>query len=365
MFARVFLLACASIVALSTAFGQTTLNPDLSVVGDIRTFTHNDKSRPSEESEFNLTSPDMEIVVAGYLNPYSRADLVLAWEGGEKAEIEELYATILRGLPLGMNLRAGKYRLEFGRLNPVHPHAYSFVHQPLPHEMYFGEEGLNDMAIRASFALPTGKLNTEVMAAVLRGEVLAGEEEEITEEPLEITKSVAALEGEEPRIKPGFFGRITTSGSLSESAELTAGVSVVTSEYDRDERLRARVFGIDAKYKWKPNRNSALTIEGEYLNNRREVVEGEAVSSSGAYAYLDYRFRQKYNVGTMFEYVQDANDNDAHVTRVTGFIGFAPIEETTLIRIVGDWTTPNEGDGFWTATLQFVFSLGPHQPHNF
>ncbi|MBK7092555.1 MAG: hypothetical protein IPH59_12695 [bacterium] len=142
MFARVFLLACASIVALSTAFGQTTLNPDLSVVGDIRTFTHNDKSRPSEESEFNLTSPDMEIVVAGYLNPYSRADLVLAWEGGEKAEIEELYATILRGLPLGMNLRAGKYRLEFGRLNPVHPHAYCLFTNLCPMKCISGKKVL-------------------------------------------------------------------------------------------------------------------------------------------------------------------------------------------------------------------------------
>ncbi len=365
MFARVFLLACASVFMLASAHGQTTLNPDLSVVGNIRAFSHNDGLRPAEENEFNLQSPDMEIVVAGYLNPYSRADLVLAWEDGSNAEIEELYATILRGLPLRMNLRAGKYRLEFGRLNPVHPHAYSFVHQPLPHEMYFGEEGLNDMAIRASFALPTGKLNTEIMGAVLKGESLAGEEEEITEEPLEIAKSVAALEGEEPRIKPGFFGRITTSGALSDAGEITAGISVVTSEYDREEQLRARVFGVDAKYKWEPNRNTALTIEGEYLNSHREVVEGEAISSSGAYGYLDYRFRQKYNAGAMFEYSQDANDSDAHVSRVTGFVGFAPIEETTLVRLVGDWTKPSEGDGFWTATLQFVFSLGPHQPHNF
>ncbi len=365
MFARVFLLACASILWLATAFGQTTLNPDISAIGDVRAFTHNDESRPTEKNEFNLLSPNMELVVAGYLNPYARADVVLAWEDGANAEVEELYATILRGLPLRLNMRVGKYRLEFGRLNPVHPHAYSFVHQPLPHEMFFGEEGLNDMAIRASFAIPTGKLNTEIMGAVLKGEILAGEEEEVTGEPLELAKTAAAKEDEVSRIKPGFFGRMTTSGALSEAAELTAGVSVVTSEYDREEQLRARVLGVDAKYKWKPNRNTSLTIEGEYLNNHREVVEGEAVSSSGAYAYIDYRFRQKYNAGAMFEYSQDANDSDAHVSRMTGFIGFAPIEETTLIRLVGDWTTPSEGDGFWTATLQFVFSLGPHQPHNF
>lgn len=365
MFARAFLLACASLLWLSTLFAQTTLNPDLSLVGDIKSFTHNDSSRPNEKGEFNLENPAMEFVVAGYLNPYARADAVIAWETENNASIEELYATILRGLPLGLNLRAGKYRLEFGRVNPVHPHAYSFIHQPLPHEMYFGEEGLNDMAIRASVALPTGKLYTEIMGAVLKGEALASEEKEEIEEPTTLRNSLAALQGEETRIKPGYFGRITTSGAVTELAELAVGASIVTSEYDRDEQLRATVFGLDFKYKWKPDRNSSITVEGEYLNDYRENITGGSSKSSGAYAYVDYRFRQKYNLGSMYEFSEDPVDNQIHVSRITGFVGFAPIEETTLIRIAGDWTTPKEGDSFWTAMLQFVFSLGPHQPHNF
>ncbi len=367
MFARVFLLAFASmfIVQMAVAFGQTTLNPDISLVGDVRAFTHNDKIRPSENNEFNLQSPDMEIIVAGYLNPYARADAVLAWEDGANAEVEELYATILRGLPLNLNLRVGKYRLEFGRINPVHPHAYSFLHQPLPHEVYFGEEGLNNMAVRASFTLPTGPLYTEVMGAVLKGEVLSGEEAEITDDPIALAKNAAIHQDETLRIKPGFFVRAATSGALSESAELSTGASFVTAEYDRDKQLRARVVGVDAKYKWKPNRNTSLTIEGEFLSSHREMFESEAVNANGVYGYIDYRFRQKYNAGSMFEYSQDVNDASAHVSRIAGFAGFAPIEETTLIRLAGDWTEPNEGEGFWTLTLQFVFSLGPHQPHNF
>lgn len=361
MLAKIVLLAFVSLLWLSTASGQTTLNPDISLIGDIRAFSHNDATRPTEKNELNLNMPEMEIVVAGYLNPYARADAVLAWEDGSNAEVEELYATILRGLPLNLNLRAGKYRLEFGRLNSVHPHAYSFVNQPLPHTEFFGEEGLNDMAIRASFVIPTGKLYTELMGAILKGDVL-GAEEESGEEAL---AKVARTAEEETRIKPGYLARLATSAAVSENAELAGGISVVTAEFNDFAQLRATIAGFDLKYKWRPNRNTSLTIEGEGLSNHRELGEGETVTSYGGYGYLDYRCHQKYNVGSIFEYTQGAYDNNVHTTRIGGFFGFAPIEETSLLRLVGNWTTPSEGDGFWTATLQFVFSLGPHQPHNF
>ncbi|MDD4050740.1 MAG: hypothetical protein PHR28_02420 [candidate division Zixibacteria bacterium] len=340
----------------SSLMAQTTLNPDISLVGDIRAFTHNDASRPGEKNEFNLQMPAMELVVAGYLNPYARADAVVAWEGEENASVEELYATILRGLPLGLNLRVGKYRLEFGRLNPVHPHAYSFMDAPLPHQEYFGEEGLNDMAIRASVAVPTGHFNTEIMGAVLKGEILRVDG--VTEPETDSTQ-------DEIRIKPGFFGRVTTSAAVSENAEFTMGASMVTAEYDPVAALRAWVSGVDAKYKWRPNRNTSLTVEGEALRNHRELPENKTVTSYGAYGYIDYRFHQKYNLGSIYEFAQGALDEESSVSRIGGFVGFAPIEETSLVRILANYAKPKGADGFWTVTVQFVFSLGPHQPHNF
>jgi hypothetical protein len=260
----------------------------------------------------------------------------------------------LRGLPLNMNLRVGKYRLEFGRLNSTHPHAYSFIYQPLPHQEFFGGEGLNDMAIRASSMVPTGKLYTEFMGAILKGDIFNAE-----------TEDSQAQDSAETRIRPGFFGRMTTSAAVSEYGELSAGMSFVTADYDKVERLRASVYGFDLKYKWKPNRYTSLTIEGEGLGNRLEKADGGKVSSYGGYAYFDYRFRQKYNIGSIFEYSQGKLDKNEYTWRAGGFVGFAPIEETSLIRLVGDWTKPRNSGSYWTATIQLVFSLGPHQPHSF
>lgn len=391
---RVYLTVILALIfmLMAVAQAQTTINPDLSLIGEIRSFSHNDESRADESEKLNLSDPEMELMISGYLNPYARADAVIAWHTGTQAEIEEIYATIMRGLPLDINLRAGKYLLEFGRLNPVHPHAWSFMERPLPHEHFFGDHGLSDMAIRASVLLPTGETYTELMGALLKGDALAGhhhhdEEEEEHEESDE-------------RADLGFFGRLATSLATGEHSELAVGVSCLNAvpgavehhheeelgeakfsalfdEHEESEAQRSWIVGGDVKYKYRPSRYTALQIEGEVLLRRDKTEDGDALTSSGGYAYLDYRFLQKYNIGGIFEYarLKEAAHHDheeaepeisvSDIWRAGLFVGFAPVEETSLVRLAGHWTKAEGVDGFWEVNLQFVFSLGPHKPHNF
>jgi len=357
-------LFCTIYFALlfQSALSQTTLNPDISAIGQVSVFSHNDLTRLNEQKKLNLTEPSVELNINGYLNPFVRADGVIAWEGEENAVIEEFYATILRGLPLNMNLRAGKYLLEFGRLNPIHPHAYSFIDLPIVHKEFFGDEGLNDAAIRAAFLLPTGNAFTELMGAITKGNALLEED---------------ALEGNDTtHLNPGAFGRLTTSLAVSETAELSLGTSFLNSVYELEPRqLRASIFGGDIKYKNVMSRYSTLLLEGELLYRSQEQDSADNLTSYGTYAYVDYKFRKAYNIGGMIDYTSlkslefDTLGIPSEVTSNTWrgalFVGFAPIEETSLIKLVGHWTKPEEADGIWELALQFVFSLGPHKPHNF
>ncbi|PKK82711.1 MAG: hypothetical protein CVT49_12300 [candidate division Zixibacteria bacterium HGW-Zixibacteria-1] len=367
-------------------YSQTTLNPDISAIGDFRIFSHGDAARSNEKEKLNLADPEVELNINGYLNPYVRADIVMGWHGDHNAEIEEAYATFLRGLPFRTNLRVGKYLLEFGRLNPIHPHAYSFIDRPLPHEYFFGEEGLSDMTIRASIALPTGGAFTELMCGLLKGDALTPREHEHMEDD-----STAAVEQDsEDKRDLGFFGRLTTSLSLSESAELAIGGSVLNAvsgfagndEHDVDEigdpeQLRSWIIGGDIKYKSKPSRYRSLQVEAEgIMRISQSGANEDDLYSYGSYGYIDYRFRQKYNIGGILEWVrldeiqnlEDQQEPIAHrnnTCRAGLFVGFAPIEETSLIRIAGHWIDTNESDGYWEAKMQLVISLGPHRPHNF
>jgi len=357
----IFLLGVATVAA------QTTVNPDISAVGDFRLFSHDDPTRPDEQNEFNFADPMLELLVSGYLNPYMSAAGVLAWHDGADAAIEELYATVHRGLPLNLGLRAGKYRLPFGRLNPIHPHAYSFIMTPLPHEMFFGEEGLSDVGVQLSTLLPTGDFYTELMGAALKGEGLLGHGH----------AHEAEAEHDEERTDIGFFGRLTTSFAPGDASELALGLSALNEVYEVEHdttgpeeiatQLRAWVVGTDLKYRWVPSRYTTLQIEAEGLMRVEEGHDGgDDLTSYGAYGYLDYRFRQRYNVGGIAEWVRVEHLAATHNTSRYGlFAGFSPVEETAVVRLVGHWTDPDDGASFWQITGQLVFSLGPHKAHNF
>jgi len=378
MFNRVLTLFIVIFCLGGSPFAQTSVNPDISAVGDFRVYSHDDQSRSDEVEKVSFADPEIELNIGGYLNPYARADLIIGWHGEHNAEIEEAHATILRGLPFNTNLRVGKHLLEFGRLNPVHPHAYSFLKRPLPHDLFFGEEGLADMAIRTSFAMPTGDAFTELMAGLLKGDALS-----IHEHEEEMHEGEEHADESEVKRDLGFLGRLTTSFALSESTELSIGASALNAVHgftedtiNVPEQLRSWIIGGDLKYKFKPSKHKSLQIEAEMLMRKSELGEDDIkLNSFGTYGYVDYRFNQIYNIGGIFEWtnVEEAHhhEEDGHeikefdTKRYGLFVGFAPLEETSMVRLAGHWTDPEEGDSFWELSLQLVIGLGPHKPHNF
>jgi len=197
-----------------------------------------------------------------------------------------------------------------------------------------------------------------------------------------VTKGNALLEpdalagNDSTHLNPGFFGRLTTTFAASETAELSLGTSVLNSVYALEPRqLRSSIFGVDAKYKNVRSRNSTLLMEGEFLYRMQKQDSSDNVNSYGGYAYVDYKFHKVYNVGGMFDYTTlksievdslgTPSEVSSKIWRGALFVGFAPIEETTLIRLAGHWTKPEDADGIWELAMQFVFSLGPHKAHNF
>ena len=114
-------------------FGQTTINPDFSVIGDLII----DQS----EDEIGFSSAGIEMVIQGYVNPFARADVYIHKHNDESAlELEEAVITIERGLPLGLGLRAGKFRPDIGKINKDHAHLFPFIQAPKSMANILGEE---------------------------------------------------------------------------------------------------------------------------------------------------------------------------------------------------------------------------------
>ena len=114
-------------------FGQITNNPDFSVIGDLII----DQS----EDEIGLSSAGIEMAIQGYVNPFARVDVYLHKHNDESAlELEESVITIERGLPLGLGLRAGKFRPDIGKINKDHAHLFPFIQAPKSMASILGEE---------------------------------------------------------------------------------------------------------------------------------------------------------------------------------------------------------------------------------
>ena len=104
-----------------------SLNPDISVILDLGlgAFSTDDHIRQGghgiDENGFKIQS--LEFVLGGSVDPYFRFDMNFQFAS---LEMEEAYLSTL-SLPVGMQVRAGKFISRFGRQNARHLHAWSFV----------------------------------------------------------------------------------------------------------------------------------------------------------------------------------------------------------------------------------------------
>jgi len=356
--------------------GQLTLNPDISVISRFLLSTE-DGSRLEEGvrqfSQVDFAFQELEIALQGYLNPYARADLFLTLPGpeleGSSLGVEEVYASLLRGLPLDLTARFGKYRAEFGKINRQHPHMWPFITQPLSQEHFLGEEGLNDLGISLSILLPTGDLYTSLTADILRG----GSIGEAT--GIEDTTDGAPLYANSARLM-AFF-------PVGDDADLELGLSGYTGIHDPYERDRFWYANLDFKYKYRPSTYTALTVQGEYLLNWRTAskdreftpflnpageAERRSITSSGLYLYLDYQFLRIFSVGGRYDWSQAPYSTEDRAEAGTLFFTYFPVEESLGIRLQYQHTRTESPDGRRGVNfigLQLLFSLGVHKAHPF
>ncbi len=358
------------------AESQTTVNPDISIIPRFLIETNDGEKLPGrrEFSRPDFSFQELEMVVSAYLNPFSKADVVLTLPGPDveagKLGLEELYATVFRGLPLDLNVRFGKYRTEFGKLNVIHPHAWPFVTQPLVYERFLGEEGLNDLGISVSTLLPTGDIYTRLTVDLLRGGAVAG---------------VTGLEdttGDQPLY--ALSGRLMGFFPLTDESDLEAGVSGYTGIHDPYNRDRFWYGNLDVKYKYRPSQYTSLVIQGEYLlNTRRACLDRtlapflgaggtpvrKSLRTSGWYLYGDVQFFKSYSIGARLDRTESPYSADDRATAVAIFAGYYPVEETLGLRLQYQHTRHeapgSDAVGVNAIALQVLCSLGPHRAHPF
>jgi hypothetical protein len=351
------------------------INPNISVVGQPFTRWTDDAGDPANK-RVSLDAGETEFVFDDYLNPYARGIFVVSLgEGG--AEVEEGYFTMLRGLPAGLTLKGGKYRVGFGKLNPQHPHAVPFA-EPFHVLKYLpGDEAFNETGFQLSARLPSaGDWAITASADVLKGDTFRLErlDSGAPNDPF-VTGGDRA---DEPRL--GVLGRLSAFGQIGDRSGIELGVSGTHGTNNVAAATRTTVIGGDVKAKLWTSPVAYVVLQGEALHLKRNDAGWDEVAAAytntpvkknGGYFYADYNFKIRYNLGASYERYQDL-DADAWNQAIGAFAGLALLEETTAFRL--DWSHLAPGttsgastspDAVNTLTMRVIYSMGPHKAHQF
>jgi len=359
---------------VSGFFGGSVLtNPNISLVVDTFGYTSNLKKEELEErgieqrKGFNLRAAELFIFapVDSYFNLYAAIPIT-----EEEVELEEAYA-VTTSLPFGLQVKGGKFKSNFSRLDAQHPHAWDFADIALPYKAFLGEEALGgEKGVQVTWLPPLP------FYTLLGGEILQGEN--------------GNLFGADARSGPHAYTLFAkTSFDTGDNSSLLFGPYVLfgkahqPSEEGFDFRGNSSLWGVEAVWKWKEGKQG-VTLQGEYLhlsqsgNEISDPETGDTISrrlrQDGAYIQALYRY-DRWRVGARYDRLDLFSDSlkvggeeqalGKTPWRTTASLEFNPSEFSRIrLQYTHDRSSreSRKNNEWW---LQFIFGIGAHGAHEF
>jgi len=346
-------------------------NPDISVIGQPFMRLTTEPEDPDRD-RVQIDPGEVEVMFDAALNPYARGTIILAI-GEEGLELEEGFFALTQGLPWRLALEGGQYRVGFGKMNPMHPHALPFSERFRVLANYLpGEEGFIEPGLSLSELVPLpGDRALTLAADWLQGDSFRREREpgDDPDDPLNAPDGPGDRADE---TRSAFAARASTFTLLGEESGLDLGVSFTHGTNNVAAGARTTVAGADAKAKLKTAPESHLLLQGEVFQLWQDQAEWEPdgyvsseVSPFGGYVYADYAFSRRYSAGGGYERYEAPVPGEPAEHALKLFAGLSLLEESTYFTIDWDHFMPDGGEAIDTFTLRTVFALGPHKAHQF
>ena len=363
-------------------------NPDMSLDGlfaagastapDLETL----ETGAHDPNQRGFTVQNIELTLSGNVDPYFTAIGHLIFgidrEGESFLEVEEAYLTST-ALPANLQLRAGQFFTQFGRLNSQHPHAWAFVDQPLINGRMFGGDGMRGPGMQLSYLVPL-PVYAEAMVALQnsQGETMASFRSVPGEDLFGRTLIERQVEGIGDLV---ITPRLATSFNPSDTQTVLLGVSGAFGPNGSGESARTQILGIDLYYKWKP----LQTVKGwPFVAWQTEVMQRRYVNAAvpaasapneilrdrGIYSQVLWGFVPRWVVGLRGEYAAgrggDVTDPlRERRTRLSPNLTFYPSEFSKWRFQYNYDDIPSRDAPVHSVFLQWEFLIGAHGAHTF
>ncbi len=325
-----------------SALGRVLLLPDISAIGrfaavyyqrDVATESPRDLSIVGPADTLKPVFQELELALQSVVDPYARADIFISFGPGS-VDVEEAYLTTL-SLPVGLQLKAGKLKSPFGRLNQQHPHVWDFVDAPLALQRILGPDSLSGAGADLAWLSPLPWF--------------------------------AELHAAWQEVSPGLAGqpqstalaRLIQYFDLAEGTTLGVGLSGAWRLSGPGDTRN--IAGADLFLKIRPPQGRAyVALQGEILAD--DLGGGGTGQQGGGYAQVVWRGSPHWELGARYD--DAAAVGGGRERRWSALAGFLPSEFLRLRLQVSEDLLPGDRHGL-EALLHLEFAIGAHGAHPF
>jgi len=361
--------------AVSTQTMAGALNPAISVVGnlvgrvDSQKVFNEDNNRIDNKMILREAEIDMRVPV----DPYADGVLITSIEsetpGQFSAGVEEGYVTIkklpfLDQPPLGLKIKAGRFRPLFGTINILHTHDLPQTYRPLPVQEFLGSEGFVSDGVSANFFLPAPgeKSSLDFTAEAFTGGDIAV--------------------SPHPDARMSYLGHLRFYNTLGDSHNLQLGWSSYFQPKG-NEIPETDIHDFDFMYRWKPNRqgeSKSFILGGEIMFGRKaypEAAESPDVARAlqgrqpgngkpvGYYVFTQWQLDRRTYAGVRWDKTDVLSDPALKRRSITPFVSYY-FSEFLRFRLNYEhrWSDlyTEDGRNSFYGELNFVFGSHPPEP---
>jgi hypothetical protein len=356
-----------------------------------------------------FTLQQAELSLMGAVDPYFTGEAHLLYfidPGGESHfELEEAFATT-QALPRGLQLEFGQFLTEFGRKNPLHPHAWHWQDQPVILSRLFGGDGIRGVGFRlgwltelpwySEFHFGGQNANGETMVSFLgtRHEHGAGGHEEEEHHHEEAIGGRPVVGRDVSRLDDlVWLGRWYHAWDPSDEITTALGFSGLYGPNVTGNDADTWIYGADLVVKWRPldqhrgwpffifesevmrRDYDADAFQGE-IDEEMVNLPSDTLEDWGFYAQGLWGFMRRWAAGVRFEYAtgsgssvggRDSDPFRDDRTRISPLLAFYP-SEFSRIRLQYNYDRADHierRDTAHSVWLGFDFGLGSHPAHTF
>ena len=358
---------------------MSEFNPAIGLVGETL-FSYRSGNQiatgSSRPGGFDVFQRSVELNAAAAVDPFAKAYVVAnasadAATGVATLGIEEA-ALQTTSLPWNLELKAGRFFGEFGRLAYIHDHELPFVNRPVALDQYIGGESRSD-GLQVNWLVPV-----EHYISFTAG---VGDQFGADSPNPNNPGSFRSFDGF------NFWSRLSTDFDLTPDWQTEMGISGLWNPHTVDrggaivqpdgstftERER-RLGGVDFALKYVPLRDNqfrSVTWGTEVLFSNNRYLENpvgggpafdRTVGALGLYSYLNWKFHRQWSAGFLFDYVENTQDEHALTYAYSPYITWA-LSHWNQLRLQYTHTDHNAESGLKpddAVYLQWAWIIGAH-----